>query len=209
MGHEDAKGLHGRLFYADGTAVHSETKVEVTVGELTHRTTDPGGRSGSDGRFFVPIAEPFHIHSSKIYVRGELVDHRRLHHAGADRVLIVMPPMFGRGGGTEGGLITGKVIAEDGRPAIGAKVEAQVISSSMLGFLSPRYAKTKTDKKGRFALEFDGGTELKNITVDGNQLAGARRRTKDGSEADIDASVVKAGTFNLVLVREKKFLGLW
>lgn len=213
MEHGEANGLSGRIFYSDGTAVHEEIKVEVDVSrpgdEVRYRSSDLGGHSRDDGRFLVPIPGGFAPAQLKIYVKGDRVEPSRMHWAGRHRVFIVMPKLLGRGGGDQGGLITGKVLGEDGRPAPGAKIEAQVISGSMLGFLSPKFARTKAAKGGRFALEFDGGTELKNLTVDGNQLAGARRRTKDGEERDVEVSKVSAGTFNLTLVKEKKFLGLW
>ena len=79
----------------------------------------------------------------------------------------------------------------------------------MFGMLSPKFAETKTDKWGRFALAFDGGTQIKSLTVDGHAPQRATRKTRDQEDVDVPADVLNAGAFNLTLVRQKKFLGIW
>lgn len=202
--------LHGRLFFHDGTAVFKEFKVEV---EITRNgdTQFYGATSDHEGRFSIEIPGGIRLKGLRvpIYVQGERVNPRRIFITPEARVLIVMSDVYGGSKGDAGGLITGEAHYEDGAPAAGVKVEAKVISTSMLGFLSPNLAETRTDKRGRFALDFDGGTEIKNLMVNGNPPLRSARKTKGGEEVEIDAQQIKAGTFNLRLTCDKKFLGIW
>jgi len=202
-------GFRGRLFYSDGTAVAEELRVEA---ELPGRSIRVSEYSDQKGRFTLPIPyEPNERHRQplNLYVRGQRIDPARINYSGARYAVIVLPPMLGKRGGDSGGLVTGRVVDSNGDPYEGAKITAQVVSGSMLGIFSSKFAEARSRRGGYFALEFDGGTEIKNLSIDGNDPLKVTRKRKDGQEVEIDTDRYKAGSFGLTLVRRKKILGIW
>lgn len=204
--------IRGRLFFRDGTSAHGSLRVKVEFRSKGSWEEAPSQetKSGSGGEFDVPLLG----RPKRFLVKGEVCPARRAHfhgekHESDDGVLyaVVLPERFGRGG-QGGGMIAGTVTDADGGVSVDCKVTAEVASDRLLSFLANDTVTVRTDKKGRFVLPFTGGVRIKRLYVDGSEPN--HLTDGDGPNAqEVSPRDIAAGSFNLRMVRQKKFLGLF
>lgn len=210
------RGVHGRLFYSDGTSVFRSFRIEVEllgthIGQR-YSTTDRGSYCHENGEFFV-ATHPYERGTfvSKIYVSTDWTSAeipRKMYRRGANGdYMVILPQDYGKGG-TRGGLITGQVLDNDGLGVPQAKLQAEIRGTGLFNLSD--HAETYTDHKGRFQLPFDGGTTIKRLFIDGYEPVKIVRTTKTGSEEQMPVRNIPAGSFNLRILRHKRsFLGLF
>ncbi len=215
-GTKEITGVTGRIFWHDGTSMDQDLRVEF---ELTNgmrfSSEKGGGYVRSDGSFFVPIIGKDDEYASASewngdirfwFVAGDQVAH--VNRVGKDFFLLVMHPRMGGGKSEKGGMITGRVIDENGSPVEGAKITAEVSAGGFFGFLSsaPEEPKAVSKREGRFALAFAGGSVLKKIYIDGEEPTRAFRKRKDDTEVPLPTREIRAGTFGVYFVSPDKSL---
>jgi hypothetical protein len=215
---KEITGLSGRAFWHDGTSMDQRLPVEF---ELTNgmrfSSEKPGGYVRDDGSFFIPIigrdnefagAKEWNGDVRFWFVAGDEAGH--VNRVGKDFFLLVMNPRMGGGRSEKGGMITGRVVDENGHPVEGAKITAEVSSGGFLGFLSsaPEEPKTVSRREGRFSLAFSGGAVLKKLYINGDEPTRAFRKRKDDTEIPLPTRDIKAGTFGAYFVSpNRKFFG--
>lgn len=218
---KEVQSIKGRLYYYDGTQLYQEIKVSVEVpgdigaGEQRYHA-DNNGHSEENGEFFIQLPkemEPRHFYELSYFIAGEKIDDRRIHYAN-NYSTIILPEINWIGKkGQEGGVITGKVVDKNGSPIEGIKVEATVDKTGFLGnMLNSDIAEAKTNRSGRFALGFSGGTAIKKITVNGDKPERVYKNrtdpdTGEKTEVDLDPSSLRAGSFNLIIQKPSKLFG--
>jgi hypothetical protein len=205
-----SEGIRGRLYYSDGTqafqALRLQAELPGVMGGQMLSTTDEGSYCRDDGTFLLATSgqgkEP---RLARLHVLGSMggveIPSQMFQLTSEGEYLVILPAGFGKGG-SDGGLITGRVLDVTGEPAYRCKVEAQVISSRMLS-LGGGMCETTTDEKGRFQLAFTGGTVLKRIFIGGHEPAQAMLGRGE-SEREVPTHDVPAGSFGLTLMRAKK-----
>lgn len=217
----ELKSLTGQLYYFDGTQPYQEISVEVelpsAIGGMRYKA-DRNGYSDDKGKFFIELPREYDVRFLKelqFWIGGERIESKRVHYAN-NFLTIILPRIDWIGkGGQDGGVITGKVIDKNGELISGAKIEAKVATDNIFGgFFGTNAIEARTNKYGRFALGFSGGTTIKSITVDGNAPLRiyrnqVNRETGEKEEVDIRGDQLRAGSFNVNLVREGKFFGLF
>jgi hypothetical protein len=204
---EDERGVRGLLFYHDGTLVYESFSVVVELGGgLTQRysTEDKGGYCHANGEFFIATEEYERgEHVSKVFVNGTELPRFNFTRSRDGLYALVMPRVAGGGHGTQGGLITGKILNEDGSPADACKITAEVKSNSFLPFADGEQALTYSGKRGDFVLPFKGGTVLKRLYIDGLEPSRIVYG-KPENEQEMPVRGVHAGAFGLRITRQKK-----
>lgn len=190
-------GIHGRLFYHDGTKVRNSFKVEVELdsGGVRGDTSRPPSYCKENGEFF--IATDSYSRATNVrrfYVKEGIVSKNNWWMTADRFYIILMPDGLGRGHGSGGGVIAGQVVGSSGTPLTNAKVEARVRSSSFLSSAPPALA--RTDDHGRFALIFEGGVEIKELYINGR----SPQRIINSRDEEIAADKIRAGSFGLVIV---------
>ena len=172
----EIRGMRGRVFWHDGTSMDQQLKVEFETGAGIRYSTDNRDSDKNksayikdDGSFYIPVVSGNSNHDdwgSEIrfwFVGGDQI--KFVKQRGENYFMLIMPERFGGGKSDKGGIITGRVVDENGHPVEGAKVTAQVAASGFFGLLTsaPEEPKARTGREGRFDMVFSGGRELKKI----------------------------------------------
>lgn len=203
-------GIKGRLYWSDGTRVHTEVEVGLRLpsysDEKVYKST-----SKDNGSFAIPLPRSNNskewMRSINMYVHGHRVDRNRMHWVGERTVIAILPYIPFGGKGDRGGVITGKVVDKHGESMGRVKVSATPVSGGILSFFGSNYAETKTNSRGMFALEFDGCLQVKELSVDGDHPQKMQRKTKSGEMVEYKSSVIEAGSFGLELTANRRTFG--
>jgi hypothetical protein len=197
-----AETLRGQLFFSDGTMCAEQRAVTAWfAGRAFH------GRADENGRFVVALdGVPKKAPLQELYVDGSRIPSKRCAADHEKFLHVVLSREAGRGG-SRGGLIAGRVLDKHGSPVVDAKVTAEIASSSMFFvFGGDEMFSTRTGKKGQFVLRFEGGTRAKRIYVAGDEPARIERQATRDTVPNRD---IDAGTFDLLVTRKSKILGLF
>ena len=213
---DEGTGVTGVIFYMDGTRAAGPFTVELETFDnpgYKRSTRERRGYSKPSGEFYIPT--PFNLKDDKliarVYVNGREVPRNQVRMPkGSGQCMVILPAGMGKGG-TNGGIVTGSVVDTDGRPVgEGTRISAQVEGGGLLSFMGSS-VEARTDKKGGFALSFQGGVTIKKLTVDGRPAA--RLAIGRGpQETELPSNEpVRAGTYGLTVTRShRKFLqSLW
>jgi hypothetical protein len=203
------KGVRGQVFYADGTMLHEPVRVSVWVAGREFSTDGPESRCDNKGAFYIAVhldelqhaATDGRFSIQRMFVNGREIRPKQVFRDPEGFMHVVMPRDFRQLGGKShrGGMIAGYVVDSEGNPREGVKVTAEVAG----GLFGAKTASTRTGKRGRFVLRFEGGARLKRLYVDGREpkkITGA-----DGEE--LPNSNIHAGHFNLRLERARRWFG--
>jgi hypothetical protein len=188
----------GALYHCNGRLAARQFKVEVSAPGQEWNIVSDG-----KGQFALPQIDHWPKGAS-VRVNGNKIKPQRLMVQGS-RLIVIMPEILGAPDNDGGGVITGRVYLNDA-PYPEAKVEAQVVSTSIFGAINPQAAVTKTDRKGRFALEVVGGLEVKNLFAGGKSPQEMRVK---GQPEPFEERLIPVGTFGLQIKASSKFLGLF
>lgn len=197
-------GVSGMVFWSDGTAVDKPLEVRwVDPNGYAWSSEAQGGYCREDGSFLVPFTQrmdPSALREGKWFIGGN--EPRFSKRVGASRFFHVLPEVYGGGGGTGGGLVTGHTVDSGGNPVGGVRVRGEVRSNAFLSLIDvPDSVEVRSDKRGSFALGFQGGGALQSIYFNGHPPPRVYFQTPEGEEVDISLEGgLQAGSFSLFFV---------
>jgi len=219
----------GTVYQKDGSAVFGSVSVRAEL-VLNGKPYKVKVDSNRDGDFIAAVADlkieklndnplfgiddPKKIYwrwpaQTRFYVNGQPVRSKFFSPEGRV-ILIQSQDRFLGSKNLAGGVISGRVVDGHGNGQEELKVEARIVKSSGMSWLASKDAQCRTDRRGRFVLEFRGGIEVGPLYIAGKPAREIRRKTKDGAEATIPVeNKFKAGSYGLIVVYQPKLLGFF